>query len=309
MAEQHPVRGFPFVQIRLSDGTSRRVPSGGLVGRLAAAAVRIEDPRVSEAHAMISLRGTRFVMLALRGTTRVVDEDPRRRIDLEVGQRIELHAEIIVEVEAIEVPPLVMAIAGIEGSPVPLDGPEFSIVDDPLRVVPEPHRERLAWCWCTEGQWWLGLPGETPEPIEVGHEATIAGQTLRWVEVPTERAVSRTTTIQSFWPPLRLVVHDEHTDVSVRGMPELRRLTGNNHAIVHALSSLVADGGSVHWQRVAEEIWPVNHHSYNWYTALARLRKHLGKVGLPEELVDTDQGQVWLALRPGVDTVERRVSG
>jgi pSer/pThr/pTyr-binding forkhead associated (FHA) protein len=48
---------FAFVRIRLPDGTERRVSPSDLVGRLETAALHLDDARISEAHALVSLRG------------------------------------------------------------------------------------------------------------------------------------------------------------------------------------------------------------------------------------------------------------
>ena len=47
----------PCVVFRGPDGQRHRVPHGGVIGRLSGAALVLRDPRVSEAHAMVSLRG------------------------------------------------------------------------------------------------------------------------------------------------------------------------------------------------------------------------------------------------------------
>ncbi len=58
---------LPFVRIRTPDGTVHDVPHGGIVGRLGIASLPLHDPRISEAHALVSLRGGVLRLLALRG--------------------------------------------------------------------------------------------------------------------------------------------------------------------------------------------------------------------------------------------------
>ncbi len=58
--------GNPFVRLRTHDGVTADVPPGGLIGRLPGAALRLDDPLVSEAHALVSLRGRKLKLLALR---------------------------------------------------------------------------------------------------------------------------------------------------------------------------------------------------------------------------------------------------
>ena len=46
-----------FVRFQTADGEQHDVPHGGIVGRLGIAALRLGDARISEAHALVSLRG------------------------------------------------------------------------------------------------------------------------------------------------------------------------------------------------------------------------------------------------------------
>ena len=56
-----------FVRFRLPEGNSVELGHGDLIGRLWSAALPIADARISEADAMVSLRGQELKLLALRG--------------------------------------------------------------------------------------------------------------------------------------------------------------------------------------------------------------------------------------------------
>jgi len=56
-----------FVRLRCTDGSIAELTHGDLIGRLGTAALHFDDARISEAHAMISLRGQELKLLALRG--------------------------------------------------------------------------------------------------------------------------------------------------------------------------------------------------------------------------------------------------
>jgi pSer/pThr/pTyr-binding forkhead associated (FHA) protein len=45
------------VRLRLPDGSTTTLAPGDIIGRMASAALVLDDGRVSEAHAMVSLRG------------------------------------------------------------------------------------------------------------------------------------------------------------------------------------------------------------------------------------------------------------
>ncbi len=65
-----------FVRFQLPDGTQRDLYPGDIIGRLWSAALHVDDARVSEAHALVSLRGRELQLLALRGRF-AVDSTPR----------------------------------------------------------------------------------------------------------------------------------------------------------------------------------------------------------------------------------------
>ena len=56
----------PTVSLQLPDGSIHELGHGDLIGRLWTAALHLDDGRISEAHAMISLRGSELHLLALR---------------------------------------------------------------------------------------------------------------------------------------------------------------------------------------------------------------------------------------------------
>ena len=60
-----------YVRLALPDGSAVDLCPGDLIGRLWSAALRVDNARVSEAHALVSLRGQHLKMLALRGVNAV----------------------------------------------------------------------------------------------------------------------------------------------------------------------------------------------------------------------------------------------
>jgi hypothetical protein len=78
-----------FARLSTPDGRLHEVGHGDVIGRLQSSAVPLSDGRISEAHAMISLREQEIRLIALRGGL-AVDGLPQREITLEPGQSIEL---------------------------------------------------------------------------------------------------------------------------------------------------------------------------------------------------------------------------
>src|SRR5690606_9907840 len=69
------------------------VPAGGFIGRSPFATLHLDDPRVSEAHALVSLRHGSLYLLALRRRF-AVDGRPADELRLAEGQLIELAPEL-----------------------------------------------------------------------------------------------------------------------------------------------------------------------------------------------------------------------
>ncbi len=82
-------------------GQTVEVGGGELIGRSATAAIRIDDPHVSEAHAYVAHRGEGLRLQALRGTVQV-DGVRRPHIDLAPGTTVDLAPGVQIEVLAVE---------------------------------------------------------------------------------------------------------------------------------------------------------------------------------------------------------------
>ncbi len=96
----------PVVRFRLAGGTVVDVGEGGINGRGLSAQLRLTDPGVSEAHALVTLRGRELRIMALRGRV-VINDVPVSEATLRVGQRVVLSAGTVVTVVGVEVPPAV----------------------------------------------------------------------------------------------------------------------------------------------------------------------------------------------------------
>lgn len=99
---------------------------GDVVGRLADAALFIDDPRVSELHAYVSHREAGPVLLALRGALQV-DGIAVREVVLEEGMEIELCPGVCVTVASID--------GDASAHPVPSPPTQGRATSSPLRLV------------------------------------------------------------------------------------------------------------------------------------------------------------------------------
>ena len=104
-----PAALLPEVRLRLPDDQIVAAGPGALIGRSHTADVRIDDGRVSEVHAYVSLRANQLVLLALRGRIRCGQRD-MPRLELAAGQRIELAPEVAIDVLDVVLPDRVLAL-------------------------------------------------------------------------------------------------------------------------------------------------------------------------------------------------------
>ncbi len=106
--------------VRAPDGLLHELGPGDIIGRLSTASLLVDDARVSEAHAMVSLRGGELKLLALRALF-AIDGKPLRELTLTEGQRIELARDLALEVEEVVLPTevLVLDMPGLGRQPLP----------------------------------------------------------------------------------------------------------------------------------------------------------------------------------------------
>jgi len=293
----------PFARLRTPDGLSADVPPGGLIGRLPAAALRLDDPLVSEAHALVSLRGRKLKLLALRGSMEV---DGRRvpELVLEKGQRILLAQGVQLEVEAVELPSHVVALTGLSAQPEELSASVYSIVTRPPPGLPELvvgfQSNAAAHVFSTTDGWRIRLANQAPETVEAGRVWDIDGVEVGVVDVPIASAGAKSTFFQGrIYAPVRIVARYETVHLESAGQPTLV-ITGVPARI---LSELVSMDAPAPWDVVAAEVWRGETDRQvlrqNWDRNLRTLRGKLRAAGLREDLVRPDgKGNVELFLQP-----------
>lgn len=299
--------GNPFVRLRTLDGQTADVPPGGLIGRLPGAALRLDDPLVSEAHALVSLRGRKLKLLALRGSMEV---DGRRVPELVLvpGQRVLLAQGVALEVEAVELPSHVLALTGLGAQLEELSASVYSVVTRPPPGLPELvvgfQASAAAHVFSTTDGWKIRLANQAPETVEEGCLWEIDGVEVGVVAVPIASAGAKSTFFQGrIYAPVRIVARYETVHLESLGQPTLV-ITGVPARI---LSELVSMGAPAPWEVVASEVWRGEDDRQilrqNWDRNLRTLRGKLRAAGFREDLVRPDgKGNVELFLQPD-DTV------
>lgn len=103
------------VRLLAPDGALWALGPGDLIGRMATAALPIDDGRISEAHALVSLPAGELKLLGLRGRF-AVDGLPCKEVVLSPGLWVELAPGLGLEVIDVELPDHMLALQG-EGWP------------------------------------------------------------------------------------------------------------------------------------------------------------------------------------------------
>lgn len=267
------------VRLKLPNAEEVVVGHGALLGRLPQAAVHLPDPRVSEAHALISLRGQDACLLALRGRF-AVEGRPRAEVVLVPGLRIQLARDLEIKVLEVVLPSSVMALEGPFGRRV-LMGPT-SVFSDPPRLEHGWRPGAAAVVWPMDDTWYVG----DDQALAPGDSLGIQGLDVRAVAEPVQRD-NQTVQSLDFSQPLRIVVRFDSVHIHREQRPTLR-LSGIAARII---TELALTGAPVDWQEIARLCLPASKLTplrQRWDMHLVRLRGKLRKAGVRTDLIRAD---------------------
>jgi hypothetical protein len=288
-----------MAMVRLDDGGSASLRPGDILGRSRAAALQLNDPRVSEVHAYVSLRGGALVLFALRGSL-LVDGIGASEVTLSPGLEVWLSPTARLVVESVVVPERVLALS-VDGGPArPLVADLLSVRRDGS-LVEGFDSDAIARLWRTADRWFLDV-GAGAQPVGPLLNLEVGGHRLRTAWAPVAEVSSPPTEGRSAYPPLRVTTRWDSAQVQHLG-GEAVLLSG---MAARVLSELVDLGGSARWEIIAGEIWKddeVVSLRARWDKALASLRKKLDQGGIRPDLVQSAAGIVELVLYP-TDHVE-----
>jgi hypothetical protein len=291
-----------LARLLLPDGEVIAVWPGSLIGRSPAAVVQLDDPRVSEAHAFISMRGGDLVLLSLRRMV-AVDGRPSSSVVLRPGVEVAFCEGISLRVLEVELPDEVLGLRLPDGETwVPGDVASLH-AGPPLRMEGrfEPHATAHLWRVGDELRVRVGARVHT---AVIGESIVLPGGSVEVVAVPL-RATDLAATRQegAIGAPLRIIAAFDTVQIHRSDRP-IVTLGGRNAQL---LSELAIFGGPVSWQVLAAEIWGTAESDQlrrRLDVGLSRLRTRLRAEGLRTDLVSTDgAGQVSLLLYEG-DTLE-----
>lgn len=290
------------VLLRAPDGSVHQLGHGDLIGRVWTAALPVDDARVSEAHALVSLRQGRLRLLALRARF-AVDGEPHRELVLQAGQTIELARGVPLEVVEVRLPAQVLALSGPDLPLTPLPSACWLTLKPQPRLQPKPSAAAVAAIWFTGG--WRARVGDGPvQELGPGDQLLVGDRTFEAVLQSTAEPDGATRIADRFDAPLRIVCHYDTAVVERQGVTALT-LSGNYGRLVSELAEI---GAPVEWAAVARQLWPDEADGTlirrRWDMLLNRLRRKLRERSLRTDLVRSDgAGRVLLQLAAG-DVVE-----
>lgn len=296
-----------YVQLRIHGEGDRsgaepsrvRLGPGALIGRLSSAELRFADPNVSEAHALVSLRGRELKLLALR---RWFEVGGKRLSDvvLAVGQRIRLAPDVVLEVEAVVVSHQLLALVGIGSAPYELAAAVHAIVarDGGLAVDTGYVPDALAHVSSATDGWVLRTAEGQVVDLARGTTFELAGQRIEVVAIDVGGGASTLQASPSS-APLAIVTRHDTVHIHPAGQPSVV-ITGISARIITELALVAAP---VPWTVVAREIWRGDDDErllrQNWDRNMRSLRARLRAAGIRDDLVRPDgHGNTELFLLP-----------
>lgn len=291
------------VLFRLPDGRELALRPGDFIGRTARAALRIEDPRVSEAHAFVSLRGAELKLLSLRGRLSF-DGRPVSSLRLVPGARAVLAGFYALTVVAVTLPDAVLALSLDGAPPVLLDGVMTLQPRRPEPFVQGFDPEAAVTVWPDEAGVWLRVPDAADVHLDVGQRRVIDGVAVEVVRVPLGTSSTDVTMEQGNEVALTIVLH--YDTVHVR--PSVGAVVVFDGLAARVLTEVAQLDTPVSWAAIARTIWEGEDDEatlrQRWDGATRRIRDKLraGRVR-PDLLRMTGGGLVELFLGPA-DRVE-----
>lgn len=279
---------------------------GDFIGRMSSAALILDDGRISEAHALVSLRSAELQLLALRGRF-AVDGQPMNHVALAPGQVLTFADGLDLVVEEVALPDTLAALEG-DGLPRQILASSASLhLGPPPNLSTGSHPSADARLWTSGARWRVQVGDGPPTDLDVEGTFTVGGRTFRLVEVHVERAgVAPTQAVGGVAEPLRIVAGWDTAQIFRAGRPPVV-LAG---IAARMVSELAAVQAALPWDALAREIWPDDPDRdalrRRLDVALVRLRHRLRSAGVRTDLVrPTGAGFLELQLYDG-DVVEDR---
>lgn len=285
------------VDVRTPDGEVVALGHGAIIGRLWSADLMINDARVSEAHAMVSLRGRDVRLLALRGRF-AVRGTTLSSVVLAPGMVVSLATGLELEILAVRVPDAVLALEADGVARQVLTGVTSLYGGPRPRLVAGWQADADDYVWPTGTDWMRG--SDHPREVRAGDGWQVGGTTFRASELRAEGAQA-TVIEQDYATPLTITARFDTVHIARKGEAVVV-ITG---IMARVISELVSTGAALSWDSLAEDLWGDAHRDVlrrRWDAQLMRLRRKLRDHGLRADLLRAD-GSGLIELVVGLDDV------
>ena len=285
------------VHFRTPDGRRVSIEPGHFIGRSVGAALRLNEPGVSEAHALVSLRGSTLKLLALRGRF-IVHGALVGETDLAPGLEITLAVGVTLRVESVRLPEAVLGLLG-EGLPRQALPALASLDAATPHLEPGFHAERDALIWSDGEHFFLRRPDHPDAEATPGLAFHAAGRRFTFVAVPlSDGGVPRT--LQEAACDQALTILARYDSVHIHQGPTTAVISGQP---ARMLSELAIMAVPADWDVVARELWhnesDLGARRQRHDRVLGRLRARLRDAGVRADLLRSDgAGRLELVLGP-----------
>ena len=264
----------------------------------------IDDPRVSEAHAFVSLRHGELHLLSLRRLL-IIGGKPMNDAVLRPGLIVVLADELTLTVVAVETPSELLGIRA-PGQPTRVLSQVASVVGLPPRVVGKVELDAHAQLWSIGDAWRVRRRDHDAVEVRAGDSFDAGGVRFTLVAVPIGQAGPLATMAGgAIVESIRIVAFYDTVQLHRRNR-EVITIGGTGARI---LSELIACQGPTSWEILARAVWPdspdVAALRHRWDVALGRLRSRLRDDGVRELLRADGTGQLALELYDGDEVDDR----
>jgi hypothetical protein len=274
---------------------------GALIGRLASAALQIDDLRVSEAHAMVSLRGGALRLLALRRRFEVLGKTTGD-VELRPGLEVILAPDVLLRFEHVRLPDAVLGLRWAGGQAALLHDVASIVTEPAPAVVWRPVPQAAVQLWRLGDTWRCVLGDRAPRALNIGDRLQLGEFAFEVALIPLQTSDATRGPSQ----PLRIVAFYDTVHV-LRDQQDAFVIAGG---AARMISELAVAGTPIGWVSLARTLWTDDEPDHvlrgRLDAVLRRLRVKLVSGGIREDLVATDgTGLVELRLNTG-DTIEDR---
>jgi hypothetical protein len=289
------------IDLLLPDDQKLTVTHGAMVGRLSTAAVHLADPRISEAHALFSLRGRVLRFLALRGRFAV---DGKTSVDTVVAEGMTLHLAEGMTLRVLEIR-LPDHLLGLEiealGRVVP-EGNTSLFGGARPRVATGWQPDAAGWIWPVPSGWMRsGDPACAIQFDDTWHVGRTRVQAVRIAPQGLDDTAAGT----GFGSPLVLELYYDTVHIK-RVDHEVLVVRGTSARI---LSDVALAEAPLPWLDLARDTWGDESPLVlrrRWDTQMYRLRRLFRRHGVAPGLLRADgTGLVELVLRTADTLVDR----